>query len=201
MYLEPAEAARVEVSFDEAQTTTRAPIVCVLAGASSAHDAEFLLGAAVLALATPLPLLLFTGISAQRIYIAQLLVAILASVFGSLPWIRRAVVPKRLQRAACHRAALAQFVLRGVDRSEGGVLVYVSLAEHYIRIVTTEEAARAVPQQQWQSAVDEALAPLAAGALEAALTGLAARCADYLSKPFPPGGTWEPPQRQRFHVV
>ena len=148
-----------------------------------------------------MPLLLFTGISAQRIYIAQLLVAILASVFGSLPWIRQAVVPKRVQRAACHRAALAQFVLRGVDRSQGGVLVYVSLAEHYIRIVTTEEAARAVPREQWQTAVDEALAPLAAGALEAALTGLAARCADYLSKPFPPGGTSEPPQRQRFHVV
>jgi putative membrane protein len=201
MWLDPAEAARVEASFDEAQTMTRAPIVCVLAGASSARDPEFLLGAAVLALATPLPLLLFTAMSAQRIYIAQLLVAILASVFGSLPWIRRAVVPKRFQRAACHRAALAQFVLRGVDHSEGGALVYVSLAEHYIRIVTTEGAARAVPQERWQTAVDEALVPLAAGALEAALTGLAARCAEFLSEPYPPGGTWEPPQRQRFHVV
>ena len=201
MWLDPAEAARIEASFDDAQTATRAPIVCVLAGASSAHDAEFLLGAAVLALATPLPLLLFTEMSAQRIYIAQLLVAILASVLGSLPWVRRTIVPKRVGRAACHRAALAQFVLRGIDRSQCGVLVYVSLAEHYIRIITTEEAARAAPQELWQIAVDEAAVPLAAGALETALTGLAARCAEYLSKPFPPGGAWEPPQRQRFHVV
>ena len=145
----------------------------MLASASLAREAEFLLGACVLALATPLPLLLFTELSAQRIYIAQLLVAILAAVLGSLPWSRRLLVPKRAERAACHRAALAQFVLRGLDRSQCGVLVYVSLAEHYIRIVPAEDAARAVTKEQWQSAVDEALGPLAAGALEAALTVLA----------------------------
>ncbi len=201
MRLDPPEAARIEASFDAAQTKTRAPIVCVLAGASLALDAEFLLGAAVLALAAPLPLLLFSEMSAQRIYVAQLLVAILVSVFGSLPWVRRMLVPERTQRSACHRAALAQFVLRGLDRSECGVLVYVSLAERYIRIVPTEEAAQAVPHEQWQIAVDEAVGPLAAGALDTALTGLAARCAEFLSKPFPAGAAWEPPQRQRFHVV
>jgi hypothetical protein len=67
----------------------------VLANASIAREAEFLLGACVIALAAPLPLLLFTKMSAHRIYIAQLLVAILASVFGSLPWARRSLVPKR----------------------------------------------------------------------------------------------------------
>ena len=200
MRLDPAEAARIEASFDATQTKTRAPVVCVLASASLARDAEFLLGAAVLALGTPLPLLLFTEMSAQRIYIAQLLVAILAAVVGSLPWVRRLLVPKRAERAACHRAALAQFVLRGLDRSQCGVMVYVSLAEHYIRIVPTEDAARAVSNEQWQIAVDEALGPLAAGALETALTGLAARCAELLSKSFPPDAAWAPPQ-QRFHVV
>ncbi len=198
MWLDPAEAARIEASFDDAQTTTRAPIVCVLAGASSAHDAEFLLGAAVLALATPLPLLLFTEMSAQRIYIGQLLVAILASVLGALPWVRQAVVPKRVRRAACHRAALAQFVLRGIDRSQCGVLVYVSLAEHYIRIITTEEAAQSVPHELWQTTVDEAAVPLAGGALEAALTGLAKRCAEHLSKPFPPGAHGSPRNGSAF---
>ena len=66
-------------------------------------------------------------------------------------------------------------------------MVYVSLAERLIRIVPADDAARAVTNQQWQSAVDQALGPLAAGALEAALTGLAARCAELLSEPYPPG--------------
>jgi putative membrane protein len=201
MIVDPAAAARIEAAFDEARLKTRAPIVCVLTSASVSRDAEFLLGACILALATPLPLLVFTELSAHRIYIAQLLVAILASVVGSVPWVRRLIVPKRASRSAGHRAALAQFVVRGLDRSQCGVLVYVSLAEHYIRIVPAEDAAKAVAQEQWQTAVDEALPPLAAGETEAALTGLADRCADFLAKPFPPGAPSEPPLRQRFHQI
>ena len=201
MILDPAEAARVEAAFEAAQVKTRAPLVCVLAGASASRDAEFLLGACILALATPLPLLLFTELSAHRIYVAQLLVAILAAVLGSLPPVRRWLVPKRLARSAGHRAALAQFVLRGIDRSQCGALIYVSLAEHYIRIVPAEDAARLISSEQWQAAVDEALGPLAAGATETALTGLAQRCADLLARPFPPGESVDLLKRQRFHIV
>jgi len=200
MILEPDAATRVEAAFDTAQLKTRAPLVCVLAGASTSLDGEFLLGACMLALATPLPLLLFTDLSAHRIYIAQLLVAILAAVLVSLPPVRRWLIPRRLARSAGHRAALAQFVLRGIDRSRCGALIYVSLAEHYIRIVPAEDAARAISQEQWQIAVDDALGPLASGETEAALTGLAADCSDILAGPFPPGEPADP-KRQRFHIV
>jgi putative membrane protein len=200
MILKPDAAERVESAYDAAQLETRAPLVCVLAGASASLDGEFLLGACIIALATPLPLLLFTDLSAHRIYVAQLLVAILAAVLISLPPVRRLLTPKRIARSAGHRAALAQFVLRGIDRSRCGALIYVSLAEHYIRIVPAEDAARVIPQAQWQAAVDEALGPLAAGQTEAALTGLAASCGDILAAHFPPG----PPvdtAKQRFHIV
>ena len=200
MTLEPDAAQRVEAAFDTAQLRTRAPLVCVLAGASTSLDGEFLLGACVLALLTPLPLLIFTDLSAQRIYVAQLLVAILAAVLVSLPPVRRWLIPKRIARSAGHRAALAQFVLRGIDRSRCGALVYVSLAEHYIRIVPAEDAAQAISHEQWQAAVDEALGPLAAGATEAALTGLAEDCSNLLAAPFPPGDPADP-KRQRFHIV
>ena len=187
MILDADAAARVEAAYDSAQLETRAPLVCVLAGASTSLDGEFLLGACIIALATPLPLLLFTELSAHRIYVAQLLVAILAAVLVSLPPVRRWLTPKRVARSAGHRAALAQFVLRGIDRSRCGALIYVSLAEHYIRIVPAEDAARLIPQAEWQAAVDEALGPLAAGETETALTGLAASCGDILAAHFPPG--------------
>ncbi len=201
MILDPEATARVEAAYDAAQLKTRAPLICVLAGASTSLDGEFLLGACILALLTPLPLLLFTELSAHRIYVAQLIVAILAAVLASLPPVRRWLVPKRVARSAGHRAALAQFVLRGIDRSRCGALVYVSLAEHYIRIVPAEDAARVVSHEQWQAAVDEALAPLASGRTEAALTGLARRCADLLAEPFPPGELAADPRRERFHII
>ena len=201
MILDPESAVRVEAAYDAAQLKTRAPLVCVLAAASTSLEGEFLLGACILALLTPLPLLVFTELSAQRIYVAQLIVAILAAVLVSLPPVRRWIVPKRVVRSAGHRAALAQFVLRGIDRSRCGALVYVSLAEHYIRIVPAEDAARAVSHEQWQAAVDEALGPLAAGETEAALVGLADRCGDLLAGPFPPGELAADPRRERFHII
>ena len=200
MILDRDAAGRVEAAFDAAQLKTRAPLVCVLAGASTSLDAEFLLGAAILALLTPLPLLLFTDLSAHRIYVAQLLVAILAAVIASLPPVRRWLIPKRVARSAGHRAALAQFVLRGIDRSRCGALIYVSLAEHYIRIVPAEDASKAVSNERWQAAVDQALGPLAAGETEVALTGLAENCSNLLAEPFPPGEPADP-NRQRFHIV
>jgi putative membrane protein len=90
--------------------------------------------------------------------------------------------------------------LRGIDRSRCGALIYVSLAEHYIRIVPAEDAAQAISHEQWQAVVDEALGPLAGGATEAALTGLAEDCSNLLAAPFPPGEPADP-KRQRFHIV
>ena len=200
MILDREAADRVEAAYDAAQLKTRAPLVCVLAGASTSLDAEFLLGACVLALLTPLPLLVFTELSAHRIYVAQLIVAILAAVLASLPPVRRWLVPKRVARSAGHRAARAQFVLRGIDRSRCGALIYVSILEHYVRIVPGEEAARSISHDQWQAAVDEALGPLAAGETEVALTGLAQRCADLLAGPFPPGAPADP-RPERFHII
>jgi len=199
--IEAAEAGRIEAAFDEAQRKTSAPLLGVLAESSAAWDAEFLLGACVLALLTPLPLLVFTAFSAQRNYSDQLLVALAAAALGSIPAVRRALTPKRASRSAGHRAALAQFVLRGLDGTRSGVLVYVSLAEHYVRIVPAEAAASAVPLAAWQGVVDKALPLLAAGAIEDALGGLAEDCAALLSVPFPPDGTPDTPERHRFHVV
>jgi hypothetical protein len=115
MILDADAAARVEAAFDTAQLKTRAPLVCVLAGASASRDAEFLLGACILALATPLPLLLFTELSAHRIYVAQLLVAILAAVLGSLPPVRRWLIPKRVARSGS--LSCAGSTARGAARS------------------------------------------------------------------------------------
>ena len=113
MILDPEAAERVETAYDTAQLETRAPLVCVLAGASTSLDGEFLLGACILALATPLPLLCVHqpfrpphlrrsaagGYSRRRAGLAAAAAAV--------------AYPETLARSAGHRAALAQFVLRG----------------------------------------------------------------------------------------
>jgi putative membrane protein len=107
-----------------------------------------------------------------------------------------------VRRANAHRAALAQFQLRELDRIAGrsGVLVYVSLAERYARVIAAESAAQAIAQDRWQAFVDVLVLDMGEHGPTEALASAASRCADVLAPAFPP--TDAPPQhRQHFHVI
>ena len=80
------------------------------------------------------------------------------------------------------------------------MLVYVSLAERYARVVAAESAAQAIVQSQWQAFVDALVADMRTRGPAEALASAALRCADVLAPAFPP--TNAPPQhRQHFHVI
>jgi putative membrane protein len=197
------EAAAIEEAFSAAQQRTRAPIVCVLARASANYEVAPLLWGGFLGLATPWPLLAFTGLSAQRIFLAQLAVCFAATAILSFPPLRRLMTPPRVRRANAHRAALAQFSVRELDRigERSGVLIYVSLAEHYARVIAADAAAQAIAQNQWQRLVDGLVADLSERGSAEALAEVAGRCADLLAPAFPPAGEPAPWHRQHFHVV
>lgn len=202
MPIDALQKAAIEAAFDVAQRRTRAPIVCVLARASANYEFSPLLASGVLGLLTPWPLLMFTQLSAQRIFLAQIVVCFAASAILMLSPLRFRLTPRSVRRANAHRAALAQFQLRELDHIAGrsGVLVYVSLAERYARVVAAESAAQAVAQSQWQAFVDALVADMRERGPAEALASAASRCADTLAPAFPP--TDAPPQhRQHFHVI
>ncbi|MBV8474590.1 MAG: hypothetical protein JO107_01135 [Hyphomicrobiales bacterium] len=201
MPLEASEKEAIETAFSAAQQSTRAPIVCVLAGASSDYQVAPLLWAGLLGLLTPWPLLMLTQLSAQRIFLAQIVVCFAASAALLLSPLRLLLTPRRARRAHAHRAALAQFHLRGLDRGERcGVLLYVSLAEHYARVVPAEAAAKAVAPSEWQALVDALVADLKARGPADALAKAAPHCATLLAPAFPPTGE-AAQSHQHFHVI
>ncbi|MGO9050190.1 MAG: TPM domain-containing protein, partial [Xanthobacteraceae bacterium] len=101
------------------------------------------------------------------------------------------LVPRALQRARAHRAALEQFVVRRVAHTKNrtGVLIFVSLAEHYARIIPDEGIAEKVPNSEWQAAIDAMIAHLRSGDIVAGLTAAIERCADVLAAHAPPDGS------------
>ena len=126
----------------EAEKRTSGQIVCVLAHSSSEYAYVPILWASVLALAAPWPLIEFTQWSVQRIFLAQLVVFILVGYLLSWMPLRLALVPRPIRRLRAHRAALEQFVVRRVThtRNRCGILIFVSMAEHYARIIADELA-------------------------------------------------------------
>ena len=181
----------VSAAIHEAEKRTCGQIVCVLAHSSSDYAYVPILWASVLALLAPWPLIYFTQWSVQRIFSLQLAVFIVAGLVFSWMPLRLALVPGAVRRARAHRAALEQFVVRGIGRTRNrtGVLIFVSLAEHYARIIADEGIAAKVHSAEWQAAIDALTAHMRDGRIAAGFTAAIERCGAVLAAHAPPDGS------------
>jgi putative membrane protein len=181
----------IAAAIREAEKRTCGQIVCVLAHASSAYAHIPILWSSLLALFTPWPLIHFTQWSVQRIFLAQLIVFLLAALAFSWAPLRIRLVPRAIQRARAHRAAIEQFVLRGISRTHNrcGVLIFVSLAEHYARIIADEGMAQKVHASEWQAAIDALTAHMHDGRIAAGFTAAIERCGAVLAEHAPADGS------------
>jgi len=181
----------VAAAIHEAEQRTGGQIVCVLAHASSAYAHVPILWSSLLALFTPWPLIYFTQWSVQRIFLAQLVVFLVAALAFSWAPLRILLVPRAIKRARAHRAALEQFVLRGVSRTRNrcGVLIFVSFAEHYARIIADEGVAQKVRAAEWQAAIDALTMHIRDRRIAAGFIAAIERCGAILDQHAPPDGS------------
>lgn len=181
----------VSAAIREAEQRTCGQIVCVLTHASSAYAHIPVLWSSVLALFTPWPLIHFTQWSVQRIFLAQLIVFLVAALAFSWAPVRILLVPRAIRRARAHRAALEQFVLRGISRTRNrcGILIFVSVAEHYARIIADEGVAQKVHPAEWQAAIDALTSQIGEGHIAAGFIAAIERCGAVLAEHAPPDGS------------
>ena len=104
-----------------------------------------------------------------------------------IPAVRVALVPRRARRAIAYRVAMEQFISRGIARNIGtsGILIFVSLAERYARIIVDDEIAKQVPQSRWQSAVDALIAHMREGRVADGFIAAIELCGNELVQHFP----------------
>lgn len=191
MELSREDHQAVSAAIRQAEQRTCGQIVCVLAHASSDYTYVSILWASALALLTPWPLMVFTQWSVQWIFLAQIAVFIVAGcVFAWMP-LRLLLVPRPAQRAQAHRAALEQFVVRRIahTRNRCGVLIFVSLAEHYARIIADEGIAQKVAATEWQAAIDALTAHMRGGRIGEGFIAAIERCGAVLAAHAPPDGS------------
>ena len=187
MQLSREDRARITEAVRNAEAKTSGEIVCVLARSSSDYAALPALWAALIALSVPWPLIVFTQWPVQHIFVAQRAAFALALFVFSLGDIRVALTPRAVRRAHAHRAAMEQFVIRGVTRTRErtGVLIFVSLAERYARIVADDAVDAKVKHSDWQAAVDALISHVREDRLADGFVAAIDRCGVILAKHFP----------------
>jgi putative membrane protein len=194
---------RISAAIHAAEAKTSGEIVCVLARASSDATALPILVAALVALALPWPIVAFTAMPVNWILLLQLLVFFALAALLCLPRVRVALVPRAARRAIAHRVAMEQFMIRGVGHKKDrtGILIFVSLAEHYARIIADQGIATRVPQSQWQGAVNALTAQMSGGRIADGFIAAIDRCGKVLEQHFPRSETSSGELPDRIYVI
>jgi putative membrane protein len=188
MVISAEDRKRISDSIHAAEARTSGEIVCVLAQSSVTATALPVFLAALGSLVLPWLLVSFTAMPVYRIL--SLLVIAFAILMALVRWrpVRVALVPRSVRRAVAHRAAMEQFTVRGLARKKErtAILIFVSLAERYARIIADEEISARVPQSQWQAAVDALIAHMRHGRIADGFVAAIDLCGNELAKNFPP---------------
>ena len=187
MDLSAEDRRRISAAIQAAEASTEGEIVCVLARSSAEATPLAIMAAALAALALPWLLVGFTNLPVVQILWLQLALFLGLVVLLCLPRVRVALLPRMTRRAMAHRAAMEQFLLRGIGRTPGrtGVLVFVSLAERYARIIADDAVASRVPQSAWQGAVDALVGHMREGRIADGFVVAIERCGSVLADHFP----------------
>jgi putative membrane protein len=187
MTISKQDHERISAAIRAVEQKTSGEIVCVLARSSSDAIALPILIAAAAALALPWLLVAITALPVFRVLALQVLAFVALAGLLCVPRIRVALMPRAARRAAAHRAAMEQFISRGIARTEDrcGILIFVSLAERYARVVADDGIAAKVPQRQWQAAVDALIAHTKDGRIADGFIAAIELCGNELAAHFP----------------
>ena len=123
------------------------------------------------------------------IYAVQLGVfAVLGALSQYWP-LRIALVPRRIKRARAHRHAVEQFLAQNlhVTKARTGVLIFVSMAEHFAEVIADEGIYEKVPPETWDGVVDELTRHIGKRETADGFVTAINMCADTLARHFPPG--------------
>jgi len=116
---------------------------------------------------------------------AAAVLAVLAFDFWPL---RLMAVPRQAKNWECwelaHRAFASQILARN-DRKTG-ILLFVSLGERYVEVVTDRDVDRHVPQSIWDAVIKDFLAEAKAGRIGDALAKAVEACTAALAEHYPP---------------
>lgn len=189
MTLSEAERAQIIAAIRQAETQTSGEIYCVLTGASSGYRVFPLAWAAAIGLLVPLPLIYLTAWPAGVIYALQLAAFLAALYLLTRGRVRYRVVPRRVKHERAHHEALRQFAAHGLQHTKQrtGVLIFVSVAEHYAEVLADAGIDQKVSREVWDDAVAALTAGIAAGRAADGFVSAIEKCASVLALHFPPG--------------
>jgi putative membrane protein len=192
--LNDAEHRRIADAIRSAEQETAGEIYCVVAQSSDSYmfPAGFIVTLAILLISFVLANILeawWFQVHLSVFIAAQVLaVACALLVLSLFPQARIHFVPKRVRYRRAHDNALKQFLARNVHitAERTGVLIFVSLAEHYAEVVADSGINAKVGQKDWDEVIRDLTAAAGRNALADGFVAAISAVGKHLADHFPP---------------
>jgi putative membrane protein len=193
-FLNQQQKDSIRAAIRAAEARTSGELVAVLAQESDGYRFIPVLWAALLALVTPAVILAVSGLirawvepGPAEVYLIQILVFLAGiGVFGLSP-LKMALIPAAVKHMRAGRLAHEQFYRQGLGNTEGGtgVLLFVSVAEHYVEIIADRGIHQKVEEGAWDRIVAEFVSRVAEGKVTEGFLSAIDACGTLLQQHFP----------------
>ena len=187
-FLTDQDRQKIASAITEMERRTSGEIVTVVAQAADDYRYIPLLWPALAALFLPAVLLtIWPGMGGWPLYLIQAAAFVGLAILAHLPPVRMGLVPGEVKRRRASRLAREQFFEQGLHltRARTGVLIFVSVDEHYVEIIADEGINAMVPPGTWDQAVAEFVERVHAGRITEGFLAAVALVGDQLAEHFP----------------
>ena len=187
-HLSSDERARLHAVEQAAEARTSARLAVVTVPISDRYALYPIIFGAIAAMAVLAALALFWSALSLRtgFFVSAVVFAAVSFLFEWLP-LRLMLIPKHAKRWECwelaHRSFAAR-VLAQIDRKPG-IVLFVSLGERYVEIVTDRDVDLRVPQSTWDAVIADFTDAARKGRVADGIVNAVEACAKVLETHYP----------------
>lgn len=203
MFLTQQDKDRVSQAIKAVESTSDGELVTVIARASDDYLYIPLLWAALFSLLIP-GLLYYMAIGSgwenacpdwgwrlscdfYELYMIQLLLFMLLALLFRLQPVKLWLVPRKVKQQRAHRHAFEQFYQQGLHETEdrNGILIFVSVAEHYVEIIADQRVSERIEQFRWESIIEQFISAIKSQRVADGFVETVNACGEILRTHFP----------------
>ena len=187
-FLNDNDKQRIAEAIEQAERNTRGEFVTVIAQAADDYLYIPTLWAALIALLVPgvVELSVWPWASAHSYELQVITFVVCALLFRWIP-IKRLLIPKYVKHQRAHRLAQEQFFQQNLHHTKDrtGVLLFVSITEHYVEIIADKGINDVVHAGVWDDVVADFIHQVKAGQVTTGFLQAVKACGDMLAEHFP----------------
>lgn len=187
-FLNEDEKARIRQAIEDVEHRTAGELVTVIAQQSDDYLYIPTLWAALLALAVPgvIGYLPFDTLHAHS-YLTQFIVFVVLAVLFQWPPVKLRLIPRYVKVQRARRLALEQFLAQDLHHTSQrtGILLFVSVAEHYVEIIADKGINDAVAAGTWDKIVNQFINAVKRGQVAGGFITAIQQCGEVLIEHFP----------------